>query len=199
MTNALKQIDKIPNAWVRLGLAVPDGRTLGLLFNVSDGKRGRIIQRCRVRCIRVREWHLDDLDGGGIRLYSSTHPLARHYSAPKARLRVARVEDARAAVAALVSAHTRIFDDWVPCERYLGSLGSLGSLAARVADGLSVTGPEFVLKAYARGLRTLATVSLRRQPKQVGAARLKILHFSQSFVVAERFEADLLKEVDSDT
>jgi hypothetical protein len=54
LTNALKEIDKIPSARVRLGLVVSDGQTLGLLFNVSDGKRGRIVQHCRVRCVRVR-------------------------------------------------------------------------------------------------------------------------------------------------
>jgi hypothetical protein len=39
---------------------------------------------------------------------------------------------------------------------------------------------------------------LKRQAKQSGTDRFKILHFSQSFVVAERFEADLMKEADLD-
>ena len=55
---------------------------------------------------------MDDLDGGGIRLYGSDHPLARQYSSAKARLQLERVEDAGAAIAALVTAHTRVFDDW---------------------------------------------------------------------------------------
>jgi hypothetical protein len=195
LTSALRQINKIPNAWVRLGLVVPDGKNLGLLLNVSEGKRSRIGQRCRVRCIRVREWHLDDFDGGGIRLYGSDHPLARQYSTPRARLRLARIGDTGVAVATLLAVHTRIFDDWVPCERYLGSLGDL---AARIENGLSISGPEFVLKAYARALRPLAAASLKRQAKQSGTGRFKILHFSQSFVVAERFEADLMKEAEFD-
>lgn len=193
LTRALKQIDKIPNAWVRLGLVVPDGRNLGLLFNIVEGKRGRIVQHCRVRCLRVRQWHVDDLDGGGIRLYGSDHPLARQYSSAKARLRLERVEDAGAAIAALVTAHTRVFDDWVPIDRYLGSLADL---PVRVANGLSVTGPEFALKAYARALRSAAAASLSRRPKQVGTPRFRVLHFSQSFVVAERFEADLISEAE---
>jgi hypothetical protein len=192
LTHALKQIDKIPNAWVRLGLVVPDGRNLGLLFNIFEGKRGSVVQHCRVRCIRVRQWHVDDLDGGGIRLYGSDHPLARQHSSAKARLRLERIENAGAAIAALVIAHARIFDDWVPLERYLGNLGDLSD---RVASGLSVTGPEFVLKAYARALRSVAAASLSRRPK-VGAARFRVLHFSQSFVVAERFEADLISEAE---
>jgi hypothetical protein len=193
LTRALKQIDKIPNAWARLGLVVPDGRNLGLLFNILEGKRGRIVQHCRVRCLRVRQWQVDDLDGGGIRLYGSDHPLARQYSSAKARLRLERVEDAGAAIAALVTAHTRVFDDWVPIERYLGSLADL---PVRVANGLSVAGPEFALKAYARALRSAAAASLSRRQKQVGTARFRVLHFSQSCVVAERFEADLISEAE---
>jgi hypothetical protein len=87
--------------------------------------------------IRVRQWHVDDLDGGGIRLYGSDHPLARQYSSAKARLRLQRVKEPGAAIAVLVKAHTHVFDDWVPIERYLGSLADL---PVRVADGLSVTG-----------------------------------------------------------
>jgi hypothetical protein len=172
LTHALKQIDKIPNAWVRLGLVVPDGRNLGLLFNVLEGKRGPIVQHCRVRCIRVREWNVDDLDGGGIRLYGSDHPLARQHSSATARLRLERVKDTGAAIAALVTAHNRVFDDWVPIDRYLGSLVDL---PVRVADGLSVMGPEFVMKAYAGALRSVAAASLSRRPKRVGAARFRVL------------------------
>ncbi len=193
LTHVLKQIDKIPNAWMRLGLVVPDGRNLGLLFNILKGKRGAIVQHCRVRCVRVRQWHVDDLDGGGIRLYGADHPLARQYSSAKARLRVERIEDADAAVAALVTAHARIFDDWVPIERYLGSLVDL---ADRLANGLSMTGPEFVLKAYARALRSLTGASLSGRPTRGAAARFRALHFSASFVVAERFEADLISKVE---
>lgn len=191
MTNAFKQIDKIPDAWVRLGMAVPDGKNLVLLFTVSEGKRGRIAFRCRVRCVRVREWHLENSDEGGLQVYGSDHPLARQYSSSKARLRLARVDDAGAVVEALLAAHVGVFDDWVPCERYLGNLGDL---AARVDKGLSITGPEFVLKAYARALRSKAAATLTRQTKQSApaTARVRILHFSHSFVVAERFEADLL-------
>jgi hypothetical protein len=189
LTHALKRIARIPNAWVRLGLVVPDGRNLGLLFNIRDGKRGPVVQFCRVRCIRVRQWHVEDLDGGGIRLYGSDHPLARQHSSAKARLRLGPVEDTRAAMAALVTAHARVFDDWVPIERYLGSLADL---PVRLAGGLSVTGPAFALKAYAGALRSLTAATLSPRPKPVGTARLRVLHFSQSFVVAERFEADLI-------
>ena len=172
-------------------MAAPDDQNLGVLLNVYAGRRGRIVQRFRVRCIRVREWHLEDLDGGGIRLYGSDHPVARQYSSLKARLRLSRVDDAGAAIAALLAVHNRIFDDWVACERYLGNLGDL---AGRLASGLTITGPEFVLKAYARALRSQASAIVKIQSKQSRSARCRILHFSQSFVVAERFEADLLKE-----
>jgi hypothetical protein len=141
---------------VRLGLVVPDGRNLGLLFNILKGKRGPIVHHCRVRCVRVRQWHVDDLDHGGIRFYGSDHPLARRYSSAKARLRLEGVEDAGVATAALLTAHARVFDDWVPIERYLGSLADL---PVRIAARLSVTGPEFVLKACARALRSVAAAS----------------------------------------
>jgi hypothetical protein len=194
LTHALKQIDKIPNAWVRVCQVAPDGRNLGLQFNILQGKRGPLVHHWRVRCIRVRQWHLDEVDGGGIRLYGSDHPLARQYSCAKARLRLERVEDAGVVIAALVTAHARVFDDWVPLERYLGTLADL---PVRVAAGLSVTGPEFVLKAYARALRSVAAASLSRRPKRDGMARFRVLHFSQSFVVAERFEADPISRSNS--
>jgi hypothetical protein len=85
------------------------------------------------------------------------------------------------------------FDDCVPIDRYLGSFADL---PVRVANGLSLTGPEFVLKAYARALRSVAASSLNRRPKRAGTPRFRVLHFSQSFVVAERFEADLIGEVE---
>jgi hypothetical protein len=108
-------------------------------------------------------------------------------------LRLERVEDAGAAIAVLVTAHARIFDDWVPIDRYLGSFADL---PGRVAKGLSLTGPEFVLKAYARALRSVAGGSLNRRLKRADTARFRALHFSQSFVVAERFEADLISEAE---
>jgi hypothetical protein len=37
---------------------------------------------------------------------------------------------------------------------------------------------------------------LEPAPKPVGTARFKVLHFSQSFVVAERFDADLIRTVE---
>jgi len=95
--------------------------------------------------------------------------------------------------AALVTAHGRIFDDWVPIDRYRGSFADL---PVRVGNGLSLTGLEFVLKAYARALRSVSAASLSRRPKRIGPARIKVLHFSQSFVVAERFDADLMSEVE---
>jgi hypothetical protein len=130
-------------------------------------QRGPIVQHCRARCIRVRQWHVDDLDGGGIRLSGADHPLARQYSSGKAHLRLERVEDAGAAIAALVTAHGRIFDDWVPIDRYLGSFADL---PVRVAKGLSLTGPEFVLKGYARSLHSVAAASLTQSSND--AARL---------------------------
>jgi hypothetical protein len=193
LTRTLTQIDKIPNRWVRLGLVVPDGRNLGLLFNIHTGKRGPIVRRCRVRCHRVRHWEVDGFDGGGIRLYGADHPLARQYSSGTARLRLERVEDAGAVIAALVTAHGRLFDDWVPIDRYLGSVADLPS---RLAKGLSLTGPEFVLKGYARSLHAVAAASLIRRSKRSGTARFRVLHFSGSFVVAERFEADLKSDAE---
>jgi hypothetical protein len=191
----LALVHRTPDAWVRLGLALPDGKSLGLLLNVFKGKDGPLIQRVRVRCVGVREYHLEALDGGGLRLYDSKHPLARQYWAARARLRCAPAREDAAALAALVQAHSRTFEDWVAPDRYLGDLARLPKRFA--AEGLVLSGPDFVLRAYAKALRMLGlSVSVRSKPARRRSARPKVLHFSQSFVVAEAFTADLLREMD---
>ena len=188
-------INRTPDAWVRLGLAAPDGKSLGLLFNVFQGKAGPIVHRCRVRCVGVREYHLEALDGGGLRLYDSRHPLARQYSAPRARIKVTPLAESAAVLAALVQAHSRTLGDWVPPDRYLGALADFPTRVA--ADGLEVSGPDFLLRSYEKALRRLGvSVSSQAYPRRRQPVRTKVLHFSQSFVVAEAFKAEILNEDD---
>jgi hypothetical protein len=191
----LDVMERVPDGWVRLGLALPDGKALVLLFNVSRGKAGPIIQRCRVRCEGVHEYHLEALDGGGVRFYGSEHPLARQYSAPRARLRCGPVARGADVFAAVVGAHSRIFGDWVSPDRYLGNLADLPKRVT--AEGLTVSGPDFVVRGYSRALRALGvTVGVRSFPRRRQPARIKVLHFSQSFVVAEKLRTDVLRESD---
>jgi hypothetical protein len=186
-------IDRSPDAWVRLGVAVPDGKSLALIFNMFQGKAGPIVHRCRVRCVGMREYHLEALDGGRLRLYDSRHPLARQYSAPRARIKVTRLAESAAVLAALVQVHSRTFGDWVPLDRYLGTLADFPRRVA--ADGLAVSGPDFLLRSYAKALRQLGvSVSFQEYPRRRQPVRTRVLHFSQSFVVAEAFRAEILNE-----
>jgi hypothetical protein len=182
------------HSWVRLALAVPDGGTLGLLFTVSKTRRHRaVLRRYRVRCLEVREYHIESLDAGGARLYGPTHPAARIHQAATASIRVTEAAP-EAALAALLEAHAHALDDWIPPERYLGPLDTLPKRLA--AGRWSVTGPAFVLKAYAGALRRQGVPSvLNSRHSAKTSPPFSVLHFSQSFVVAERFVIDYLRDV----
>jgi hypothetical protein len=180
------------HSWIRLALAVPDGDTLGLLFTVSKSRRHpAVLQRYRVSCLAVREYHIESLDAGGIRLYGCSHPAARVHLAGNASLRVTDAAPA-AVLASLLEAHARELDDWIPPERYLGDLSTLRK---RLATGRwSVTGPAFVLRAYAIALRQQRVpCALKTQASERQTKPLSVLHFSQSFVVAQRFVIDHLR------
>jgi hypothetical protein len=85
------------------------------------------------------------------------------------------------ALGALLAAHTRLLDDWVPFERYT-SPRRLG------ASLVTWRGPDFVMRAYARALRGLGlhTKVVLKQSRR-HAVRPSCLHFGSSFVVADRF------------
>ncbi len=137
------------------------------------------MSRFTLRCKGVLESHFSDFGLGGIRLYPPGHPAARQYTARRAILRWSRDERNRDILGVLVRTHKAVVDDWIPVERYLG-----GELSDRRQP--TCRGPEFLLKAYARALRMSGIrCNLTLGPKAAAIrARLRVLHFGASFVVA---------------
>jgi len=182
-----KWLDSIPDGWVRL-FEMHQGRArLRLGFIASSGQRGKEALRFSVQCSGVREYHLGSLDGGGIRVDGPSHPAARQHWCERCRLTVGPCPDARQALGALVSAHTMLVQDWVPIDRYLGSLDSL---VARLESGTKaiISGPTFLMKVYQRSLRHIGVQSRVSSSRPArNAPKPRVLHFSDSFVVGDGF------------
>jgi hypothetical protein len=146
------------------------------------GEKGRDLENA---CLGVREFWIDDLDGGGITLYSASHSAARRFVAPLAVLRWATGGDA-VTIAALYEAHLEAVQDWIAFDRYVDFQA--------IADGrLICRGPDFLMQAYAKALRRIGAqprIGSRRKRKAAGA-RPRALHLGSSCVVATTFLAEL--------
>lgn len=141
------------------------------------------LQTGQIRCLGVREFQIADVDGGGLALYSGTHPAARQFTARQAILRWSGC-DAAAAMGAVCRAHIDAAYDWIPVDRYV-------DIWAIAGKKFVCRGPDFLLRAYAKSLRLIgaqARLRLRakRKPEKV---RPRVLHFGASFVVATTFIA----------
>jgi hypothetical protein len=185
----LKSIETIPNSWVRLNSANETRSGLELIFSVHSGERGRRLQAWAISCLEVREKHLTDFDGGGLRIYSSSHPAAGQYLAQQAELRWRGNDRAAEILGALYTAHLQAVADWIPFDRYTVTRYTLVRITS--AKRPVIRGPAFLLRAYAKALRNHADdVKLVLRPKLAGkSAGLKVLHFGESYVVAESFTA----------
>jgi hypothetical protein len=111
---AVKSINSVSDAWVRLEQTRRIPRGLELCFGIYRGERGTKIDSWSVSCLGVREAKITALDGGGLRLYPGTHPAALRYSARKAELRWPGIRDKAAVIGALYQAHIAATDDWIP-------------------------------------------------------------------------------------
>ena len=176
-------IAQLPNAsWVRVESVSRKPGVLEISFIVARKRRGRVVDRQRVRCRGVRESLIPDRDGGGIRLYPADHPVARQYWSSPAMLRWRPLSHRGAALSALRAAHAGVVGDWFPFARYTG----------RVAQNATVVlwkGPGFLMRSYARALQSIglkAQLVPSRGHRVRG--RPRCLHFGDSFVVADRFE-----------
>jgi hypothetical protein len=177
---AIASMHRVPDGWVRVtGLRRAPGG-LDLALGVYRGRKGSLATSWDIRCGSVREISISDLDGGGIRLYTSSHPAARQYSDAPATLRCAMGDGLNAGIGALLEAHRRQSDDWIPFDRYVVTRKT----------PLVIRGPAFLVRSYARALRglRLAPEVSRRQAKRARRP-LRVLHVGGSFVVAALFEA----------
>jgi len=182
---AVQSIHSFPEAWVRLEEARKTGDRLELSFGTYKRRRGRKTSSWDVTCLGVRETQLSDFDGGGLALYSSTHPAARQYRAKKAELRWATSESDIAFLGALYRAHCDAVDDWIPFDRYI----DIYSLDGKRHE---CEGPDFLLRSYAKAFRlrgVKAHLKLRKHNKGK-VPTLRVLHFGESYIVAADFSAE---------
>ena len=183
--DAIKRIHSLPKGWVRVEQIrrIPTG--LELCIGVYQGRRGRSAESWRIRCLGVREFQIADVDGGGLALYSGTHPAARQFTARQAILHWSGC-DAAAAMGAVCQAHLDAAYDWIPIDRH-------ADIWAIAGKKFVCRGPDFLLRAYAKRLRMIgAQPQLRlRQKSKPKKVRPRVLHFGASFVVATTFIAHL--------
>jgi hypothetical protein len=180
----------VPDAWVRVGSVrrIPGGIELAIV--VVRGRRGRVVHRWQVRCLKIRELRLSDFDGGGIRLYPSDHPAARQYAdavmclnwTPKGRM--------LEGIGAVAEAHKSAVYDWIPLDRY-------ASPPEASVPKVVWRGPEFLLRKYDQALRRLGfeTALIASKCRRKTTKGLRVLHMGSSYVVAERFEAEVSSQV----
>lgn len=195
--NVVKIANEISNRWVRVREVRRTPDALEICFSVHNGKRGRKVDEWSVVCQEVHEASISDFDGGGLRLYPSSHPAARQFFARWAELKWPRTCDEARVFLALHRAHTKAADDWIPFDRYLQmetpwAGTSFQPLFAPVSGSNFVCrGPDFLVRAYAKALEAIgeqAKLTLRSAPK-AKSTRPKVLHFGTSYVVANTFAA----------
>jgi hypothetical protein len=192
--NAVKLIYSIEDSWVRLDQfrRIPGG--IELSFSIHRGKQGKKVDGWKVNCRGIHEAQITDLDGGGMALYSSSHPAARQYSARQAELRWPSNCEESKVLDALFRAHVAESDDWIPFDRYLfrwHGTASTPTLAPVSRNKFVCRGPDFLIRTYAKALKAIGEqvqVTIRSNPKRK-ATRPRVLHFGESYVVADTFSA----------
>lgn len=196
--SAVKLVHSIPNSWVRVDDVRRMFGGLEVCFSVHKGQRGKRVDGWSVACLQVHEATITAFDGGGLRVYPSTHPAARQYVARRAELRWPRTCDEAKVLLALYRAHTRAAGDWIPFDRYLSietpwaGTSFQPHFAPISGNNFVCRGPDFLVRTYANALEALGErvhVTLRRVPK-LKPTQPKVLHFGESYVVADSFRAE---------
>lgn len=196
--SAIKSVHSIPDSWVRAERVHRTPGGLEVCFGVHKGHRGKRVDGWIVTCRRVREAMITSVDGGGLRLYPTTHPAARQYAARRAELRWPRTCNEANVLLALYRAHTSAADDWIPFDRYLSietpwtGTSFQPHFAPVSGNNFVCRGPDFLVRTYAKALESIGErvqLTLRRASKS-RPAQPKVLHFGESHVVAEAFIAE---------
>lgn len=184
------------NRWVRVDDVryIPAG--LAVSFTVHHGKNGAKFASWSVTCRGVHEASITDFNGGGLAVYSSSHPAARQYIGSRAELRWSRACDEVKVLSALCKAHFDAVRGWIPLERYLFVVPrpreNRSQPCFRLASGnrFACLGPDFLLRIYAEALESIGVdvqLTVRGKAKSI---RPKVLHFGNSYVVANGFTAE---------
>lgn len=165
------------NSWARLESARWNGPDCLLVFSVDDGRNEPSRSRWVVTCHGVVAYRIEDVNGGGLNHDTKDHPVARQFSAPRARLLLrGAAGNPDAALASLWCIHRSVADDWIEFDRYLVLDPEYRRISAnRTGDepfdnwylydmepdlgeilehgtGILAEGPEFLLRAYEEAL-----------------------------------------------
>lgn len=195
--NAVRLIHSVSDSWVRMQQYRKVHGGLEIVFSIHNGQRGKEYEQWSVNCRGIHETRISAFDGGGLRVYSSSHSAARQYIARRAELRWLCPCDQVRGLAALFHAHLQATDDWIPFDRYLPvnalrKVTDTPSFLAPNQDGNFVSrGPDFLIRVYFKALESAdqrVRFTLRGSPKP-NLIRPKVLHFGESYVVANSFDA----------
>jgi hypothetical protein len=181
---AIASIYRLPDPWVRLQEIRRVPRGFDLSFSVHKGRRGGRIDAWRITCLETHVATITAWDLGGIALYPSTHPAAREFVARQVQVRWSGASDEALLMGVLYKAHTEAVDDWIPFDEY-------SSIKTTSDDQFALRGPDFLMRAYAKALRSIGKkpqVIPGRQNRK--AVRPKVLHFGNSHIVANTFVAE---------
>ena len=184
--------------------AVGAQRDLVLTFSVLDGETPAGV--VDVVATGVRDHQIGDANGGGVGLVDDAqHPGLIAHTEPRETLHFEAPPgiDTDAVMGALFLAHRRAFDDWIAFDRYLdfNRYASERPPPEELlrADGTLVTGPRSLVACYRavldeRGYSTRATSApppswWDGERWRTDLTPLAMLHFGNSWVVAQRFDA----------
>ncbi len=184
--------------WVHLAAAVPKGRDVTLRFELFQRIGADTASSWIVSCRRVREMTLTIDDFGGLNFWRDDHPVLAQFTSPKSSLTIHLGGRSRAeCVGVLLRAHYHAVDDWIEFERYAVRHGASTPSSSRV----SIAGPQFLLAAYHKELENSGFAAQLKPHKRKlywsgpgwseRKRKVSVLHFSNSFVVAESFSAAL--------
>jgi len=182
--------------WLLVTSIISERRDLTIRFEFFPALTDGLVSAWIVSCRQVRDFSLTDFHGGGLNFWTTNHPVLSQFSSRKASLRISVDGRTRAeCVGALFMAHRRCVDDWIEFHRFVPlALSSRTDL-----HPMLISGPEFLLTEYRRGLKAAGFDATLKPHKRalywsgVGWSerrhRVSLLHFGNSFVVAESFSA----------
>ena len=183
--------------WLRVTSISHERRDLLLRFELFPAPTDETPPAWLVSCRQVREFSFTDLDGGGLNLWTRNHPLLSQFSSRKASLKIPIGRGTRAeCMGTLLQSHRQAVDDWIEFERFVPARISLRTGARPIA----IAGPEFLLAGYQRGLEQAGFRPVLKNHRRAlywsgfgwseRRHAVSLLHFGNSFVVAESFSAE---------
>lgn len=192
MKDLLRSYATIPNSWINaVAVSWPATNRLVIHLSLRRGRRGAVLQQWNVEARGLHDFHIVDVNGGGLSLTGGSHPAVRQYVDKHEALHFkGRCVNTDAIIGELWIAHTKAVDDWIRVDRYLPSGRQMAKLFSR-NHGRLCSGPRFLVKRYEEVLRRNNVSTTRKPIKTSTSHRPRLLHFGASFVIAEQFQATL--------